>query len=280
MRIFAIDDEPKMLRTLQEAITEAEPEADILAFSSAAEVLEALSDPEKLPDVVFSDIEMPGMNGLTLAIKIKEAAPNARIVFVTGYDQYALEAYRLHVHGYVMKPVDAAAIREELDQIPQLPGPKPQTLYVQCFGFFEVFWQGKPLLFRRRRTKELLAFLVDRKGATCTAEEIAATLWEGETDLGKAKHQIRNLVSDLRATLRGIGMGELLIRKSGVLAIHAEQIDCDYYQMLSGSPDALNAFQGNYMTQYSWAEMTLGKLWFEYRRGDDSRFKTSQREFP
>ena len=266
MRIFAIDDEPKMLRMLHDAIAEAEPEAEILAFSSAADVTEALPDPEKRPDVVFSDIELPGMSGLTLAVKIKEAAPDTRIIFVTGYDQYALEAYRLHAHGYVMKPVDAAAIREELDQIPHLPKPKPQTLYVQCFGFFEVFWQGEPLPFQRRRTKELLAFLVDRKGAACTAEEIATALWEGETDSTKTKHQIRNLVSDLRATLKKIGMEDLLIRRSGVLAIRAEQIDCDYYQMLSGNSDALNAYHGEYMTQYSWAEMTSGKLWFEYRR--------------
>ena len=85
-----------MLRTLQDAIREAEPEAEILAFSGALDVLEALPDPDKRPDVVFSDIELPGMSGLTLAVKIKEAAPNARIIFATGYDQYALEAYRLH----------------------------------------------------------------------------------------------------------------------------------------------------------------------------------------
>ena len=264
MRIFAIDDEPKMLRMLQDAIREAEPEAELYAFSGAKEVTEALQDPAKLPDVVFSDIELPGMNGLTLAVRIKKAAPNTRIIFVTGYEQYALEAYRLHANGYVMKPVDAAAIREELDQLPQVPKHIPQTLYVQCFGPFDVFWQGQTLLFQRRRTKELLAFLVDRKGAACTVEEIVTALWEDETDLGKAKHQVRNLVNDLRTTLKTIGQEDLLIRKSGVLAIRPERIDCDYYRMLSGDPGGLNAYHGEYMTQYSWAEMTSGKLWFDF----------------
>ena len=265
MCIFAIDDEPKMLRMLQEAIQEAEPEAEIYGFSTAADVTEALQNLGKQPDVVFSDIELPGMSGLTLAAKLKEAVPNVRIIFVTGYDQYALEAYRVHAHGYIMKPVDAAAIREELDQIPHTLRPNPQTLYVQCFGFFEVFWRGEPLLFQRRRTKELLAFLVDRKGKSCTAEEIATALWEDKDDLEKAKHNIRNLVNDLRKTLRKIGMEDLLIRRSGVMAIHADWIDCDYYQMLSGNPDALNAYHGEYMAQYSWAEITSGKLWFEHQ---------------
>ena len=89
MRIYAIDDEPKMLRMLHDAIAEAEPSAEILDFSRAPEVMDALTDPEKKPDVVFSDINLPGMSGLALAVKIKAAAPLARLVFVTGYDQYA-----------------------------------------------------------------------------------------------------------------------------------------------------------------------------------------------
>ncbi len=263
MRIYAIDDEPKMLRMLHDAIAEAEPSAEILDFSRAPEVMEALSDPGKKPDAVFSDIDLPGISGLTLVVKIKAAAPQARLVFVTGFDQYALEAYRIHAHGYLLKPVDTAAIREELDQMPEESMPGSSRLYARCFGPFEVFSQGRPLLFRRRKTKELLAFLIDRRGATCSAEEIGAVLWEDEADLGKTKHQLRNLVSDLRQALEKIGMGDLLIRKSGILAIHAEQLDCDYYQMLRGDPEAINAYRGEYMTQYSWAELTAGKLWFQ-----------------
>ena len=141
--------------------------------------------------------------------------------------------------------------------------PGSVRLYVRCFGPFEVFSQGKPLLFQRRKTKELLAFLIDRRGATCSAEEIGAVLWEDEADLRKTKHQLRNLVSDLRQTLEKNGMGDLLIRKSGILAIRAEQLDCDFYQMLRGDPKAINAYRGEYMTQYSWAELTAGNVWFQ-----------------
>lgn len=262
MRIYAIDDEPKMLTMLHAAVAEAAPEAEILDFSRADSALAALETGNAPPDVVFSDIEMPGMSGLALALRVKKAAPRARIVFVTGYDQYALEAYRLHVHGYLMKPVGAAAVREELNELPAAVTPRAGGLFVRCFGPFEVFWQGRPLLFERRKTKELLAFLVDRKGASCTAEEIAAALWEDEEDLKKAKHLLRNLLSDLRATLRKIGQEELLIRGSGVAAVCAAKLDCDYYRMLEGDMDAVNAFSGAYMEQYSWAEPTAGKLWF------------------
>ena len=105
MRIYAIDDEPKMLRMLHDAIAEAEPSAEILDFSRAPEVMEALSDPGKKPDVVFSDIDLPGISGLTLVVKIKAAAPQARLVFVTDQND-----------GTETEPDDADKLRQALVQ--------------------------------------------------------------------------------------------------------------------------------------------------------------------
>ena len=105
MRIYAIDDEPKMLRMLHDAIAEAEPSAEILDFSRAPEVMEALSDPGKKPDVVFSDIDLPGISGLTLVVKIKAAAPQARLVFVTDQND-----------GTETDPDDADKLRQALVQ--------------------------------------------------------------------------------------------------------------------------------------------------------------------
>ena len=265
MRIFAIDDEPAMLEELREAIAAAAPDAELLEFRRAAEALSAITDHGAQPDVVFSDIELPGMDGLNLAVQIKNSAPAAKIVFVTGYSQYALEAFRRHVNGYLMKPVDADMIREELDAM-ELPRPTPEQtekLSVRCFGHFEVFWHGKPVIFQRRQSKELLAFLIDREGRACTAEEIAAALWEDEGDLMAAKQRVRNLVSDLRATLKEIGMEELLIRERRQVAIRRDLVDCDYFRMLAGDMSAVNAYGGEYMVDFSWAELTSGRLHFQ-----------------
>ncbi len=266
MRIYAIDDEPKMLRLLTDAIAEAEPDAEIFPFSSAADVLMALENRAQSPHAVFMDVEMPGMTGLQLAVKIKAAAPQARIVFVTGYDRYALDAYKLHVNGYVLKPVDADAVRAELEELSRAPASHDRRLFFRCFGPFEVFHNGQPLFFERRKTKELLAYLVDRRGATCTSEELAAALWEEESDMDKAKHRIRNCVNDLRAALKGVGCEDVLVRKSGLLAIRVDAVDCDYYRLLKGEADAVNTYRGEYMTQYSWAELTAGTLWFERQK--------------
>ena len=265
MLIFAIDDEPAMLAELHDAVAAAAPGAEVLDFKRAAEALSAITEQGRRPDVVFSDIELPGMDGLSLAVQIKNSAPAAKIVFVTGYSQYALEAFRRHVQGYLMKPVDAGMIRAELDAL-SLPRPDPapaEKPVVRCFGHFEVFWHGKPVVFQRRQSKELLAFLIDREGRACSAEEIAAALWEDDGDLSAAKHRVRNLVSDLRATLREIGLEDLLIRERRQLAVRRDMVDCDYYRMLSGDMSAVNAYGGEYMVDYSWAELTGGRLHFQ-----------------
>ena len=265
MLIFAIDDEPAMLAELCDAIAAAVPGAEIMEFKRAAEALSAITQEKRRPDVVFSDIELPGMDGLNLAVQIKNSAPGTKIVFVTGYSQYALEAYRRHVQGYLMKPVDADMIRGELDAL-ALPVTEPEQrekLRIRCFGHFEAFWHGKPVIFQRRQSKELLAFLVDREGRACTAEEVAAALWEDDGDLTAAKHRVRNLVSDLRAVLREIGMEELLIRERRQLAVRRDMVDCDYWRMLDGDMTAVNAYGGEYMVDYSWAELTSGRLHFQ-----------------
>lgn len=264
MLFFAIDDEPRMLSLLHKAIAEAEPGAEIMDFTEGDDLLAALS--EHTPDVVFSDVELQGMTGLELAVKIKNAAPEAKIIFVTGYSQYAADAFRLHANGYILKPAEAERIREELDCL-NLPNREtdPGKLRVRCFGSFEVFWNGQPLIFQRSQTKELLAYLIDREGASCTSGEIALALWSKDGNGQAGKNRIRVLINDLRGTLRKIGMEDVLIRERRLLAIRRDMVDCDYYRMRDGDVTALNAFDGEYMKQYSWAELTAGKLHFKQR---------------
>ena len=263
MLIFAIDDEPLALERALRTIREAEPGAEVRGFSLAAPALEVIEKDGLRPDVVFSDIRMPGITGLEFAIRLKNLSPDTRVVFVTGYSEYAVESYKVRAHGYVLKPLTPEQIREELDALPTPPAPAKDKLQVQCCGVFEVYWQGQPLLFRRTKTKELLAFLIDRSGAICTPEEIALALWETEASGKAEQNRIRVLLNDLLSTLRSIGMEDIIVRKRRQLAIRTDRVDCDYYRMRAGDIDALNTYYGVYMEQYSWAEMTGGELYFK-----------------
>ena len=276
MLIFAIDDEPRALLKLHKTIALAAPEAEIQDFPLGTAAIEAIETRGLRPDIVFSDIRMPKkLDGMMLAVRLKMASPDSRIVFVTGYTDYALEAFQVHASGYVLKPVQEDRIREEIEHALPPIEPAKDRLFIQCFGQFEVYWQHKPLMFGRKQSKELLAFLVDRQGAACTAEEIAIALWEDESDMSAMKHRLRSLLSDLKVTLSEIGMEDILLRRSGQLAIRRDLVDCDYFRMLDGDMQAANAFRGEYMRQYSWAEMTTAEMSFRDANKNAVSIKTS-----
>ena len=146
--------------------------------------------------------------------------------------------------------------------------PHQTGLYARCFGNFELFCDGKAVSFKRYKTKELFAYLIDRRGACVTSGELAAVLWEDSDDLKSLKHRIRNLAYDLKKTLTDLGYAEIVIRSRDRIGLTVEKIDCDYLRYLDGTAGPHEAFRGEYMEQFSWAEVTKGTLTFsKYKEG-------------
>lgn len=255
MRAIAVDDEPLMLYALSKAIKASPDITSVAEFTSCGETLKWL---ENNPvEVAFLDIEMRGMGGLALAQKIMEIYPDCKIVFCTGYEQYAVSAIKLRVSGYLMKPVSAKDVQEEIDHIKGVKA-KEKPLTVKCFGNFEVYVNGERIAFKRTKTKELFAFLIDRKGAGVSAKEISARLWPENSEEAKIQNYIRQLFLDLRKTLSSAGIDDVVVQSNFRYSLDIEKMDCDYYEYLQkGSPE----FRGEYMSQYSWAEETCGLLW-------------------
>ena len=255
MRIITVDDEPLMLKKLQRCIEEAEPEAQLFAFSSSREAL-AFAEQSKI-DVCFLDIHMPGMDGVTLAKRIKLLQPRVNIIFTTGYAEYMPDAFLLNVSGYLLKPITTKAVREQLKilRFPVQPQ-QPSKIRLQCFGNFEVFWEGYPIRFSHNKTKEVLAYLTFRRGAMCSNQEIIAAIWED----GSHESYFRDLRKDLLNTLDSYGQSEVIEIRRGGMALIVEKVDCDYYQWLKGTVEGINAYHGEFMSQYSWAEFVNASI--------------------
>lgn len=114
MLIFVIDDERIALLELCETIQSSVSDAQIESFNNPSQALARIRSDNVRPEVVFSDIRMPGMDGLELAVRIKTLSPDTNIIFVTGYSDYALSAFKVHANGYLMKPATPEQISEEL----------------------------------------------------------------------------------------------------------------------------------------------------------------------
>ena len=254
MIAIAVDDEPLMLGALTKAIKASDDITSVADFTSCEDALDYIKN--NPADIAFLDINMRGMGGLALAEKIIVSCPDCKIVFCTGYEEYAISAFKLHASGYLMKPVSAKDVQVEIDNIKGIrQTEKPLT--VKCFGTFEVYVKGEKLTFKRSKTKELFAFLVDRNGAGVTVAEIGVALW-GNDEEQKNHNYIHQLFRDLRQSLETVDAEGIFERNNYFYSLNPEKLDCDYYAYLkTGKPE----FRGEYMSQYSWAEETCGLLW-------------------
>jgi len=247
MKVLLVDDEPLQLLRLEECVRKVLPGAELLSYGNPVKALEECKGLDI--DIAFLDIEMPRINGIMLAKSLKSAKPTINVIFATAYDNYALEAMRMHASGYVSKPVDETKIRAEIEGLRypmQLPPHK--AIQVKCFGNFEVFHHGEPLKFAYSKTKELFAYLIDREGSSVNVNELNAVLWDEDH-----RSYLRNLIADLKKALAAVGASEVFIKHRNQCYISVDAVDCDAYEYKRNNPNAVRMYRGEYMAQYPWA---------------------------
>ena len=254
MKIIAVDDEKIALQGLLASIKSAVPNAEVYGFRYTGE---AIAHMENDPcDVAFLDIEMKGMSGVEVAERLLAINPNVNIIFATGFGSYRDAAFDMHASGYLIKPITAESVKRELEHL-RHPVSSPKRLNFYTFGNFEVLFDEKPLKFKYQKSKELLAYLVDRKGAMCSTEEIIAVIFEDDSDHKAYYQRIR---SDLLSVFTSIGCEALILQQKGMLGLAVKEVDCDYYDYLNGKTTLEKLYHGEYMAQYSFAEVTNAEL--------------------
>ena len=247
MNILLVDDEPLQLVRLEKAVKACLPDAKLFCFNNPIEAYEKCR--EEAIDIAFLDIEMPGLNGIQLAKRFKGLNPLINVIFVTAYNQYAMEAYRLHASGYVPKPVSKEKVAEEIKNLRNPVTLTPQKkLQIKCFGNFEVFCDGEPLRFSYKKSKEAFAYLVDREGSAISVNELHAILWEEDHP-----SYLRNLIADIQNTLKKAGVGDVFVKRHNECYIDVSKVDCDAYEYKKDNPTAVRMYRGEYMFQYDWA---------------------------
>ena len=253
MKIIAVDDERIALEGLLDVVSEAAPDAQLNGFEYPEDAL-AFVDTNDC-NIAFLDVEMSEMSGVELAEQLKLRNPDINIIFATGFEEYRKEAYDLHASGYLTKPITAEKVKKELCDL-RRPIPKRRRMRVQTFGNFEAYIDGMPIAFKYSKTKELLAYLVDRKGALCTSAELQAVIFED--DSGHESY-MKSLRRDLLETLEAAGCGNVIAQQRGKLGVVPDRLDCDYYDWCEGKRMGIS-WHGEYMVQYSWAEYTSAML--------------------
>lgn len=138
--------------------------------------------------------------------------------------------------------------------------PENRTVSIRTFGYFDVFVGDKAVAFRNKKSKELFALLVDRRGGFVSSEEAISFLWEDELVNSVTLARYRKVALRLKNILEEYGISDVMETVDGKRRIVTEKVRCDLYDYLSGKEEFAQLFKGNYLTNYSWGENTLAEL--------------------
>ena len=261
MTVICVDDEQSALQAAAALLKDIPGISETVCFKSPVEALAWLD--HQRADLALLDIHMPEMDGLTMAGHIQDKYGDLPVIFITRDPQCAVDAFALHVSGYLLKPLDGVRLQAEVlhamaGRPAQAPAAKRVT--VQTFGNFDIKVDGKTVPFNRSKAKELLAYLVDRKGSSITRAEAFALLWEEGQYTRSMQKQLDVMIRSLRATLKEAGIPELMELRGGTMRIQPEMIDCDLYRFFEGDRETISSYRGEYMSAYSWASLTEAYL--------------------
>lgn len=188
----------------------------------------------------------------TLVDKIQKINPRINIISVSNSVEGCYQAFTRHFSGYLVRPYTSDDLIKELDNIRY---GEFSALSIQCFGKFDLMVNGVSLPFPRKKAKELLALLVDRRGGTVLVDEICEVLFNEIND--KKRRYIYVLKFELIRVLKEYNLDKIVCNRNNGFALDMSSVDCDFYKYYSGQKEL---FHGEYMSQYSWAQKTLKEL--------------------
>lgn len=276
IRVVLVDDEPLALKNLQNKLLTYEDIDIVQTFTSGTSFLENIQHIDF--QVIFLDIEMPGIKGIELARILNERGTTCHIVFVTAHRDYAFEAFEVNSTDYLLKPFSTARLKMTIERIRnklnlevfQVPIQKSDEcpLKIQCFGSFNVYFNNEVVLWRTEKMRELFAFLLQYQPSPVHTDILIEALW-GNDDYQKARIKLHTMISYLRKAFSTLGYPKIIgsANKSYVLELVDYQCDAKDLvefmesdtpiddQSISRAEKIVDSYQGGYLqhNDYSWS---------------------------
>jgi len=204
MKILIVEDEKSNIEEIERIILSSGQDIELLGVMNPYEALEAVKS--TVFDAVFLDIQMPEMNGLTLAEKISSIQPALPFVFITAYNHYATEAFELMAMDYILKPIRPERLLKVIARIPiaekRISATKglSKEMRIRAFGGLRLFNEMGEIYWDRPKTRELFALLLMNRGELVSKDLLCDELWPA-LDLNRALANLQVTVCRLRKSL-------------------------------------------------------------------------------
>lgn len=292
MRAIIVDDEPLVLQRLEKMLKELQIFKDIACFND----YESLNFYNKRHtiDVAFLDIEMPEKNGIMLARELQSKHKNLKIVFITGHDRYAVEAFEIYALDYIMKPITRERLNNTIQRlmknmtIEKTNSSTIETSILNCLGELHYVDYKKnkkiPLeKWRTKKVKELFLFLVHNRNKVINRDTLIELLWSN-IDLEQARVNLHSTIYQIRRTILAYEMNINITRVNGGYKLDLQNIliDVDLFEQTAATLPKeicsdtldkyisfLSLYTGDYLINmdYWWSEgerTRLQNLYFQH----------------
>lgn len=241
MRTIIVDDDPLILEIEKNIISKNEYLNIVGEFYNGNKFLKSLS--KLKPDVVFLDIEMPGINGIEIAEKVEDFNENIQIVFLTSYEKYAMEAFKVNTINYILKPLTEEMLEVTVKRLLKY---RKKSIYfnqksyenqIITLGKFEVYGNGGKEIVKWSTIKEeeLFAYFIYLRGEKVDKWKLCEMLWPNLTS-EKALHNLHNTIYRLKKTLGFYGIENYIMHHQGSYSGIFDNIKCDLW----GLEDLMN----------------------------------------
>lgn len=239
MRIVCVDDESLSLQFIEKQLEQIEGISIAAMFTNPLEAKEYILN--EAIDTAFLDVQMPGINGIQLAEQILEYKPDINIVFITAYDQYAVEAFQLNALDYVIKPTTVERLHETIKRVNEKlkdtandrdsnQADWPLRIKISNYLAFEekpnVF---QPVSWRTSKSQELFIYLLHNRNRLVEKSAIVDLLWY-DHDVEKAYALLYTTVYNTRKQLKKYRPNIKLYNRSDGYLLELQNVEIDLVQ--------------------------------------------------
>lgn len=235
-KVVIVEDEKPSLYLMKRMIEKSPCLKVVGEFTNSWEALSEI--PLLQPEIVFLDVEMPGMDGMELAEKIHEQNDAIQIVFVTAHRDYAVDAFKVSAADYILKPMTEKAIHAATEKIVRRYSTMNRTTAkvkkhsIFCLGSFDVFEKNSdiPIKWTTAKAEEIFAYLMFCKGEYVSKWKLCEMLWP-DWEPEKAEHSLHNAVYLLKSTLNRAGIENAIESKQGSYKGNIQSFHCDAFEL-------------------------------------------------
>lgn len=242
MRVLVVEDELSTLQDIQQGLS-FDPQSRVFPYSDVDQVLKDL--PQLDPDLAFIDVSLPTLDGFELAYRVMRLYPQASIIFITRFKHIAAEAFELHGMDYILKPINPmrlkSALLKEKMRLKKTVEVARGAVSIKLFGAMEVKLNARNVRFKRRKSKEILSYLLLNQNKA-DRKSLREALYEEETP-AKAEVLLQSQIYQLRSDLIPVSDAIQVEMEGDEYRLVLKKVSIDYHNFMNLKIDQLNVTQ-------------------------------------